>query len=377
MAIDTIGNYSVRAQYAPKANLKSAQSFTSKPEVDEEKSNATKYMIGATALATVIGLGIAGYKGKLGKGIQEFLGGAEKAVEKGTQKANEEATNNALTADASKVAKKKIVNGKDYTGFCGTSKAKLTYENGYIKRAELADGTVKVYGRDANGFVDSVSITKPNDYTLNINKKKDGTIFKSKYIKSGSPSFNLVSGRHVNSGSIWYDTTITPDGNIKKVKIEQYNLSSKNYKKGKEIPLRREIDLATGETKTFRRTKESFYYPSAKGHKVINGKKFSVDYDEKGKIKFSHHTLYNPKTKTITITSERYNEKAGKLVPWRTCQIDKKTGNMLLRYEDGHMILDLNNNISKNDRCHNGYLEECDVEKIKQIIADKGLNFDI
>ncbi len=89
MAIDAVSNYSVGLQQTPKASLKLQQSFTSKPEVDEEKSNATKYMIGATALAAVIGLGIAGYKGKLGKGIQEFLGGAEKAVKDGAQNASE------------------------------------------------------------------------------------------------------------------------------------------------------------------------------------------------------------------------------------------------------------------------------------------------
>lgn len=89
MAIEAISNYSIGLQQTPKASLKSQQSFTSKPEVDEEKSNATKYMIGATALAAVIGLGIAGYKGKLGKGIQEFLGGAEKAVKDGAQNASE------------------------------------------------------------------------------------------------------------------------------------------------------------------------------------------------------------------------------------------------------------------------------------------------
>ncbi len=49
---------------------------------DEEKNNAAKYMIGATALASIVALGVAGYKGKLGKGIQKFLGGAEKTAEK-------------------------------------------------------------------------------------------------------------------------------------------------------------------------------------------------------------------------------------------------------------------------------------------------------
>ena len=221
MAIEAVKNYSVGLQQTPKASLKSQQSFTSNSEVDEEKSNAAKYMIGATALAAVIGLGIAGYKGKLGKGIQEFLGGAENAVKDGAQNVG------------GNVSKKKFVDGKEYTGFWETKKAKLTYENGYIVKSELADGTVKVYGRDANGFVDSVSITKPNDYTLEIYKEKDGSISMSKYIQKGSPSFKLASGRQVENGSIWYDTKITPDGKSHRIKIEHYNLSSKNYKNGK------------------------------------------------------------------------------------------------------------------------------------------------
>lgn len=60
-----------------------AQNLTKNlPSADKEKSNASKYMIGATALAGVIALGILGYKGKLGKSVQEFLGGAEKAASK-------------------------------------------------------------------------------------------------------------------------------------------------------------------------------------------------------------------------------------------------------------------------------------------------------
>ena len=374
MSIEAVKNYSVRFQQTQKASLKSQQSFTSNSEVDEEKSNAAKYMIGATALAAVIGLGVAGYNGKLGKSVQKFLGGAENAVKDGAQNVGEAATET-LTGTSSKVAKKKFVDGKEYTGFWETKKAKLTYENGYIIKSELADGTVKVYGRDANGFVDHVSITKPNDYTLNIYKEKDGSISMSKHIRNGSPSFKLASGRQVESGSIWYDTKITPDGKSHKIKIEQYNLSSKNYKNGKEIALRREIDLETGETKTFRRTKDSIWYPSAKGHKIINGKKFSVVYNKEGKIKFAHHTLYNPETNTIT--RESYKMQDGKLVPWCTDQIDKKTGNMLSRFEDGDIILDLNNNISKNGRFYDGDLVERDIEKIKQIIAEKGFNFNV
>ena len=324
MAIEAVKNYSIGLQQTPKASLKSQQSFTPNSEVDEEKSNAAKYMIGATALAAVIGLGVAGYNGKLGKGIQKFLGGAEKAAEKGSQNAGETV-----------LPKKKFVNGEAYTGILETKKAKLTYENGYVEKSELADGTIKVYNRNADGFINFVEILK-NDYTfLSIFKEKDGSILRVKEILKGSPSFKFASGRQVERGSIWYRTTITPDGKSHTIKIEEYNLSSKNYKNGKEIPLRREIDLATGEIKTFNRTKgiDTTWYPPVKGHKVINGKKFSVVYNKEGKIKFAHHTLYNPETNTIT--KEYYKMQDGKLVPCGTEQIDKKTINMLSRNEDG------------------------------------------
>lgn len=48
--------------------------------IDEEKSNATKYMIGATILAGVATLAVLGYHGHLGEGIQKFLGGAKKVA---------------------------------------------------------------------------------------------------------------------------------------------------------------------------------------------------------------------------------------------------------------------------------------------------------
>ena len=65
--------------------------ITKTPEKDEEKNNAAKYMIGATALAGVVALGVAGYKGKLGKGIQKFLGGAEKEGSTAVETASEAA----------------------------------------------------------------------------------------------------------------------------------------------------------------------------------------------------------------------------------------------------------------------------------------------
>ena len=109
MSIEAVGIGHVSNKQVAKTNLKSSQSFTSNPEVDEEKSNAAKYMIGATALAAVIGLGVLGYKGKLGKGIQEFLGGAEKAAEKGTKGAKE-------TGESAGSASKSLSEGAEKSG---------------------------------------------------------------------------------------------------------------------------------------------------------------------------------------------------------------------------------------------------------------------
>ena len=132
MAIEAVKNYSIGLQQTPKASLKSQQSSTPNPEVDEEKSNATKYMIGATALAAVIGLGVVGYKGKLGKSIQKFLGGAENAVEKGTQNASENAgsVSKPLTSGTESVGSKAndaLVDGAE-NGVVATPKSEVINE---------------------------------------------------------------------------------------------------------------------------------------------------------------------------------------------------------------------------------------------------------
>lgn len=173
MAIDAVSNYSVGLQQTPKASLKSQQSFTSKPEVDEEKSNATKYMIGATALAAVIGLGIAGYKGKLGKGIQEFLGGAEKAVKDGAQNASES------TGSASKP----LTSGTESAG----SKASDALVDGaeevttnVSEEIDKVNDYFKKNGVDGKAFIDNnnpeqvVIITRNKDgYYKQVQSKKD------------------------------------------------------------------------------------------------------------------------------------------------------------------------------------------------------------
>lgn len=191
MAIDAVSNYSVGLQQTPKASLKSQQSFTSKPEVDEEKSNATKYMIGATALAAVIGLGIAGYKGKLGKGIQEFLGGAEKAVKDGAQNASES------TGSASKP----LTSGTEAAG----SKASDALVDGteevttnVSEEIDKVNDYFKKNGVDGKAFIDN---NNPEQVVV-IKRDKDGyykQVQSKKDFKFHDSSRSIDSDKNISS----------------------------------------------------------------------------------------------------------------------------------------------------------------------------------
>lgn len=83
----------------------------SEPNVDTyehqngKKDNTVKYAVGIGSIIALVGLGIAGYKGKLGKTIQKWLGGAEKAIEKEAGNAAKGAENAALDTVADKLAK--------------------------------------------------------------------------------------------------------------------------------------------------------------------------------------------------------------------------------------------------------------------------------
>src|SRR5574344_2310353 len=54
---------------------------------DKEKSHAMEWAMGATALAAIV-VGILGHNGKLGKGVQKILGGAQKDAKEGEPVAN-------------------------------------------------------------------------------------------------------------------------------------------------------------------------------------------------------------------------------------------------------------------------------------------------
>ncbi len=197
MAIEAVRNYSVGLQQAPKANLKSQQSFTSNPEVDEEKSNATKYMLGATALAAVIGLGIAGYKGKLGKGIQELLGGAEKAAEKGAKNTEDVATGT-LASGLEKAPEKVTNKTADVVEEVTTNVSEeIGKVNDYFKKN----------GVDGKAFIDN---NNPEQVVI-ITRNKDGyykQVQSTKDFKFHDSSSQIDSDKNLSSVVIDKSTPI-------------------------------------------------------------------------------------------------------------------------------------------------------------------------
>lgn len=220
MAIDAVSNYSVGLQQTPKASLKSQQSFTSKPEVDEEKSNATKYMIGATALAAVIGLGIAGYKGKLGKGIQEFLGGAEKAVKDGAQNASEStgSASKPMTEGAEEVTtnvseeidkvndyfKKNGVDGKAFIDNNNPEQVVIITRNkdGYYKQ---------VQSKKDFKFHDSSSSIGSDKKISSVVIDKSGLVHKVEKVAANGVK-TTITRKQLKNGEVIVNTTVEKDG---------------------------------------------------------------------------------------------------------------------------------------------------------------------
>ena len=225
MSIDAVRNYSIGLQQTPKVSLKSQQSFTSNSEVDEEKSNAIKYMIGATALAAVVGLGIAGYKGKLGKGIQKFLGGAENAVEKGTQNASENAGS----------VSKPLTSGTESVG----SKASDALVDGAEEAVNRCNEYFKSQGLDNVAFIPKndpdkvIVIEKSKDYFAKyVYNKNDFKTWENRDKAIYSAVLNNYSGRSVlnkrfsNNSTIRIERERTMDGENKIIQVSSVLNSS-------------------------------------------------------------------------------------------------------------------------------------------------------
>lgn len=222
MAIEAIGANYVGMQQAQNRNLKSAQSFTSKPEFDEEKSNASKLMLGATALAAVVGLGIAGYKGKLGKGVQEFLGGAKKAAENLTEttekaaKKVEKDVSNPLNNNTEKVVEKEVKKTSEKT----THKAPKEVEHTTSKISEEIDKFnehLKKYGVDGKAFIDNnnpeqvVVITRNKDgYYKQVQLAKDFKFTNNTYLDSDKNISQVVTDTRLKANQS--ATKFAPNG---------------------------------------------------------------------------------------------------------------------------------------------------------------------
>ena len=91
----------------------------------QKKKNNTSYLVGAA----IVGLGILailGYKGKLGEGIQKFLGGAEKSASKSSSATEGAASKTETTTVGS--ASKTGASAGERTG--GSSSGTYSYEEG-------------------------------------------------------------------------------------------------------------------------------------------------------------------------------------------------------------------------------------------------------
>ena len=245
MAIDAIGANSVGMQHVQNHNLKSAQSFTSKPEFDEEKSNASKLMLGATALAAVVGLGIAGYKGKLGKGVQEFLGGTKKATENLTETV--EKTTKKTEKDIAKTLNKDTENS--------SHKAAEVVEGTTSKISEEIDKYnefLKKYGVDGKAFIDN---NNPEQVVL-IRRDKNGYYKQVQLIKD----FKFTNG-------------ITPDVNknisqvVTDTRIKACQSATKFAPNGVKITIKRN----NGTVHTRIDTPDNYtFFRTSKGNKIVS-----------------------------------------------------------------------------------------------------------
>ena len=172
------------------------------PVPDKEKANATKLMIGGTALAGVVALGIAGYKGKLGKTVQELSGGAEKTVQKTVEKE---------VPKPPKEVKVKPSKYKDFTGVVDTKNAKVTFENGRVVESELKDGTVKWY---ENGRLWRINNSEGKTIYSRVGCSSVG--FMQERIRPEHPRYKSLRASEDSYETITVETYFDKDGKILK-----------------------------------------------------------------------------------------------------------------------------------------------------------------
>lgn len=240
----------------------------SQPEADVyqsqngKKDNTLKYAVGLGSLAVVIGLGIAGYKGKLGKTIQKWLGGAEKAVEKDAGNAAKGAEKAASSAAANKLIKfseeeMKAISGKavkdlsdeEFTKLVNTvlpedmtavrqllDKAGFLNKNGSEFNGETVGSIIKDFN-DKFSKLSSVADSVPKvKQTLNMLTGKDSFLLKKikdvtvgdvkPFIENLSELKNVAAKGNIDIGNIDIDEGLISmlnslDPSMKLEKIEE------------------------------------------------------------------------------------------------------------------------------------------------------------
>ena len=211
MSIDKITFSGVETSTQVKQEIKKEETEKTIDTVDEEKSNAAKYMIGATAIAAVIGLGIAGRRGHLGEGIQKLLGGAKKSADD-IAKASEK-NGGEILDDISSKAKDTPDAPTKFTNPDGTLK------NGPETVDILKDG--KKTGIEIKEFKDGdlfSTTVKSFDEVGNITKieekfadGKTTLLEKGEFYTKSEPGAEVIPA--------WFYEEKLPDGQVKKMRL--------------------------------------------------------------------------------------------------------------------------------------------------------------
>ena len=213
----TIRRLSFGSVEGPKNNAKqvnTTQKETKTPQKeDKQMTTATKLMIGATAVAGLVALGIAGRKGVLGKNVQKWLGGEKKIAGKGPDKAPDAPSGGGKgTAAPDSKTTPDVNNGSKKTGEQKTSEPKPDKATEKEKTTQTANNEKSASATATPNYIDKLKNTKY-----------------SGQIKSGDSVITLKDGEIVScvdsSGKQWKFTDSAPE--YQKGILEQVNAEVK------------------------------------------------------------------------------------------------------------------------------------------------------
>lgn len=161
-SVDIVQN---KISFRAKTNEKPIISNDNEQSDDKKISASAQLMIGATALASIISLGVAGYNGHLGKGVQKLLGGANKAA--GKENKNIHLHNNSTP---NKQPEPKIINNPDenvlnHLNSNNTSSKTETTFGEKITHSEITDETTSQMTNLAISDKNAERIEKPSVQT--------------------------------------------------------------------------------------------------------------------------------------------------------------------------------------------------------------------